>query len=170
MLSTNHLINCTMEESNNTQLSGNTQLTISENGKTYLNEIGKWSKFLGILMYITMGFMILSGIILIAASIAGGAGTSMAGDIIGLAPALLGVIYIIIGIIYLFPAKYLTKGGSNLKKGIAGNSNEAIEEGIKNTKSYYKFCGILAIISLALVVIAMITIIIVSIAAAMNIG
>lgn len=162
MLSINLLINNDMEESNNTQL------TISENSKSYLREIGKWSRFLGILMYVAMSFMILGGIAFVIAAFIGG--DAMAGAGMGIAPGIMGAMYIILGIIYIFPAKYLTKAGSSLKAGISINSNEAVEEGIKNTKSYYKFTGIISIVALCIAAVAIVTIIIVGIAAAMNIG
>ena len=166
MLSINLLINSDMEESNNTQL------TISENSKSYLQEIGKWSRFLGILMYVAVGFMLLGGLCFIIAAFAG---ANISGsDVPGVNPliitGLMGGLYLALAVLYIFPAGFLTKAGSRLKAGIALNNNEVLEEGLKNTKSYYKFMGILAIVALVFAAVAIITAIIVGIAAAMNIG
>lgn len=53
------------------------------------------------------------------------------------------------GIIYIFPAKYLYNFGSKMNFFVKTKNEQAMETALKNNKSYWKFNGILVIISLA---------------------
>lgn len=136
---------------------------ITGQGKAYLKETGKWSRFLGIICIVGVAMCLLLGILMIV-------GMKNIKELAGQPALLLGLLYVVLGAVLFFPAKYLRATAKNLKAGLALNDNAMIEDGIKNIKSYYKFSGIYTIVCLAFVAAAIITGIIIGIAAAIGIG
>ena len=140
---------------------------ITEAGRGYLKETGRWSKFLGVFMLVAAILMIVIGIGVVAVSGTDAAKTS------GLPTfyfILEGLILLAMGIIYIFPSLYLIRSGRSLKKAFALQDKAELETGLKNVKSFYKFNGIMAIAGLAFSAAAIIAGVIIGIAAAVGIG
>ncbi len=117
-------------------------LTISNNALKYLGEIGKWSKLLAIVGFISIGLMLLFALFF--------------GIIISILPQSTGVqlpipsfmysmIYMVIALIYYFPTMYLYKFSKKINSAISANNNEALETALENLKSCFKFIGIITI-------------------------
>ncbi len=140
---------------------------ITEAGRDYLKETGRWSKFLGIFMLVSSIIMIVFGICAVALS---GTDAAKMSGMPAFTLILEGIVMAAMGIIYLFPALYLTRSGRSLKKAFALQDKTELENGLKNVKSFYKFSGIFAIIGLAFIAAAIIAGIIIGIAAAVGIG
>ncbi len=117
---------------------------------TYLKAASPWLRFLGILGLIGAGFCIFFGVLafVLRPFFTQELDSTIAG-LSGLVTSTFGISYIVMGIIYIFPAKYLYNFGSKMNFFVKTKNEQAMETALKNNKSYWKFNGILVIISLA---------------------
>ncbi|MBS2097502.1 DUF5362 family protein [Carboxylicivirga linearis] len=119
----------------------------SDEIKSHLLEAAKWGKFLSIMGYIGIGFIVLAGIVgTIGLSIAGGAAMGATGVPMGF----LGVIYLVIALIYYFPVSYLYKFSTQMKQAILTGNTFTLTSGFGNLKSLFKFMGVFTIVMLSL--------------------
>jgi hypothetical protein len=140
---------------------------MNEIQKSYLLETAKWQKVVGILMAICTALLAVLGIVFICfGSVIGASSLEGFEAFGGAAGAVAGVIYLLCALLYFFFTLYLLRSAKNLKAWGQSDDEEALTNGLKNTKSYFKLNGILAIISFVLVGIAIIVAAIVAIAAA----
>ena len=140
---------------------------MNEIQKSYLLETAKWQKVVGILMAICTALLAVLGIVFICfGSVIGASSLEGFEAFGGAAGAVAGVIYLLCARLYFFFTLYLLRSAKNLKAWGQSDDEEALTNGLKNTKSYFKLNGILAIISFVLVGIAIIVAAIVAIAAA----
>lgn len=112
--------------------------------KYYLLESSKWSKFLAIIGYVVMGFLILLGFLMMLRlpllSV-----LSKGGSMFGL-----GLLYILIAVIYYFPTTYLYRFSYKIKQGVHSNDESVFTDGFLNLKKMFKFKGIMMIVVLSL--------------------
>lgn len=137
-----------MEEQNlqaKSEVLGTPSLTISDTAIGYLNETGKWTKFLSII-----GF-VFTGLILIVALFSGSILPYMTQGQMTNMPTgmtfLFSGMYLLMGLVYFFPTWYLLKFSQKLKSALANQNNDELNEALSNQKSFYKFWGILFIIT-----------------------
>jgi hypothetical protein len=118
-------------------------LTISDSSKRFLNETGKWGKFISIVGFVFIGILVLVGLF---------AGTILSsfGSTLPFPGVLIGLIYIVIALIYLFPILYLYRFSTKIKIAFLSVDDISLEKAFENLKSHYKFMGILTIIVLGL--------------------
>ena len=127
--------------------------------KTYYDQMAKWQKINGIFFVVGVVVLLLVGLaFLIFGSKMGAELEEELSGGIGLQA--LGIVYILMGVLYYFPAKYLLKASKKTKEWLASDDELDLTEGVLNTKSYFKFLGVLCIISLCLLAIVIIGIII----------
>lgn len=141
-----------MENIDNNEQTDISIILKSDEIKSYLLEATKWGKFLAILGFIFIGFILIAGIF---ATIS----LSFAGSAMGFGNfpmGLLGVLYLIIGLIYYFPVSYLYKFSTQIKLAILSNNTFSLASGFSNLKSLFKFMGILAIVTISLYIIGII--------------
>lgn len=135
-----------MENIETTPFQENKPLVNGEIG-AYLIETAKWGKFLAIMGYITIGLLMLGGLIAMVVF------SSMDNLIYTKIPlSAMGAIYIIIGVVYFFPVNYLYKFSQNIRKGVVFNEEYTLTMGFQNLKSLFKFIGIVTIVALAIYV------------------
>jgi hypothetical protein len=125
----------------------------------YLKEASPWLRFFGILGYIGAGFLIVSGIGMVAAllvtgfnGVAGGNNEpGLVGFVSGLVSSLLGFIYLVSGVVAFFPARFTHGFGVKIRNYLLSGSERDLEEAFKNNRSLWRFNGILAIVYLSLI-------------------
>jgi len=135
-------------------MEANTHLDIFENGlneqsKAYLLETTRWTKFLAIVGFIGLGFLVIAALVIMTmGSYFSGAipGLSSIGGVLGSIG--IGLIYLIIAAFYFYPMYSLFKFSTKMKLGIRTNNQETITEAFRHQKNMYKFMGILMIIVL----------------------
>ncbi len=115
----------------------------------YLKASSPWMKFMGIMSFIGAGILIVVGLaIMLLFPI-----VSQVLDFVsaGLAAvsSVFGFIYLAMGIVAIFPARYLYNFASKIRLFIETKNERAMEIALRNNKSFWKFNGIVAIISLA---------------------
>ena len=131
-------------------------LQLLEVSKQHVISTGKWMKFLAILGCIGAVFMILCGICVMTFSgvmdfgfydgIPGGSYITI----------FMGIFYLIMAGLYIYPILCLLRASKAAQMAVEMNSNEQMVEFLSNSKSFWKFCGILTIVMLALSVLMII--------------
>lgn len=126
-------------------------LRLNEMCKAHLREAAKWSKFLAIVGFIGIGFMVLVGIFM--GTLFNNSGMS---EVPGMeafntmGTTFLMILYIIIGLIYYFPIKYLYDFSIQAKSALDLSDSFLLEDAFSKLKSHYKYIGIMMIIILSL--------------------
>lgn len=122
-------------------------LEINNEINQHLNNAGKWSKFLAIVGFVGMGFMVMAGIVfsIIMAFIPSSETADMP------FPAfLIGLIYIIMGGVYFFPILYLFRFSNDIHQALRLKKQDQLTSAFFNLKKHYKFIGIMMIVILGL--------------------
>jgi Ca2+/Na+ antiporter len=113
----------------------------------HLKQTRPWVRFISILGFISIGFMIIFAVMMIVGS---GMGTGM---IYGAAMA---IIYLLLGLLYIVPVLYLHRYASYIGRFLSSGTTEDMETALRYQKSFWKFAGILALITIALSLIMMV--------------
>lgn len=143
------------------------ELQLTEVIKSNLVEAAKWAKFIAIIGFIGIGFMIIVGLffgtIMGMISRLEGAETAALPSFFG---AVVAVVYILLALLYFFPVKYLYDFSSKVKRAIEITDQDLFSEAILKLKSHYKYIGILMIVMICLYILGIIISIIAGVAAA----
>lgn len=130
------------------QFSGHPQNLLSDKMRQWLILSAKWAKFIGIVGFVFTALMVLSllstGTILTALSSQPGMGM-LAGF-----ESIFFIFYFLFISLLFFPALFLFQYAANVQKGLATNDIERLEVGLEKLKSYFKFIGILTIVTLSI--------------------
>src|SRR5688572_251223 len=86
-------------------------LSITSTAASYLKETAGWGKFLAIVGFVCVGLMVIGGFFVGSLMATMGQENPLGGSI--------GIIYIAMGALYFFPALYLFKYSTKLKKALA---------------------------------------------------
>lgn len=130
---------------NNLHVQNDKNLVIDWRSKEFLKETAKWTKFLAILGFIGVGFMVLGSISILFSS-----SSFMSNDAFPFGGRIfMMLLYLAFAVLYYFPISYLYQFSENTKKAIENNDNNAIRDAFEFLKSHYKFMGILTIILLS---------------------
>lgn len=121
------------------------ELNITQHAKALLAETAKWTKFLSILGFIGIGFIVI--VALFAGSILGVLSNAPGMDAFrAVGAGMITVFYLIIALIYFFPVLYLYRFSHKLKNALNSSDNTYLTEAFSNLKSHYKYIGIFAIV------------------------
>jgi len=138
-----------MEESQNTSLFG---LGIDPATKAHLSETARWAKFLAIVGFVLIGFMVLMVIFAGAflGTLTSGFRTSeTSAPAAGMAASFQFFFLILFVAIYFFPCLFLFHFANKMKTALAANDQETLNTSFQNLKKFFRFIGILTIIVLA---------------------
>lgn len=131
-------------------------LQIDNTGMLYLADTVKWAKFLAIVGFVMVGFIVI--VALFAGSMLSSLGSldPQLGGGAALGGGLLTVVYLIVAIIYFIPCLYLYRFAQRTGDALNAKNQELLNEGLGNLRSLYKFMGILTAIVIGLYVLAFI--------------
>jgi len=117
------------------------QIVVSEQALGYLNETRPWVKFLAILGFVGIAFMVLASFFFMFGMSAMPArpGTQPLPAAFG---ALFGFFYLLFAALYFMPCLFLYRYSKAIAA-IPGSGQAALEDALKNQKSVWKFWGIL---------------------------
>ena len=131
----------------------NNEMHLNASALEFLKESAKWSKFLAIMGFVGIGFMVLAAIFMGAVmSMIPTAAESTEFNPLGAMKGFLSVLYLIIAAIYFFPVYYLYKYANDTKNAIQDNDSELLSTGLGFLKSHHKFLGITMIVVISLYV------------------
>jgi len=122
---------------------------ITETMARWLIEASPWLRFLGVMGFISVGLLAVSGLVFM---IMGPALSSLGGDSVpfgGGMGVVLGFVYIAMGVLYVFPARFIWNFGTRIKSWKETKDGQDLEKALESNKSLWKFSGILMIICLA---------------------
>eukprot|EP01133_Synstelium_polycarpum_P014005 gene14005-16509_t len=125
------------------------QLIVTEDIRSYLYDMAKWTKFLAIVGFIITGLTAM-------AAFGMGALMSALAKINPMMPALgsgvLTVYFLLIALLYFYPSLLMYKHSTAAYKAVLYGDQLSLSVAIKNLKSFFKFWGILMIVVIALYV------------------
>lgn len=143
------------------------QLAVNEEAKVTLLSMSKWMKFLSIMGFIGIIFIVFAGILFMV-----GFGSLMqqmqqAGNpmFAFMGPAM-GILYIVIALVCLYPVMKMYNSSRKLKLAVLSNDEQALTDGFQEMRKFWKFYGIIVIIGLAIEALAILAGIIGSIVSA----
>ena len=112
-----------------------------------------WVLLIGILMFIGAAFMVIAAL----GMILGGAAMGAAGQ--GIPTGMLagmGVGYLVFAMLYIFPATYLVKYSSAIGRLVSDGRPVDMEAALDQQRKFWKFAGVLALISIVLAVVGIV--------------
>jgi len=109
-----------------------------------------WAMFLSIVGFISVGFMVLAGIIIMVV------GSVLPQSIDGFPAVLMGIMYIGMSFFYLVPSMYLFKYASAIGHFLDSMTESEMESALSYQKSFWKFVGIVAIVMFILAILGII--------------
>lgn len=132
------------------------ELQVDREGSENLTDAMRWGKWLGLMILVAMGLMLLAVILLgrqlAAAFLTSGELTGSTGDafVIGL---VIGVAFVaaIIGVLMSF----LVKAASRIRNGIINKDQFLFNSGLTSLKNYFVMYGVLVILRLVLVMLTL---------------
>lgn len=136
-------------------------LQVDEVSKSYLLEGARWAKFLAIIGFISIGLMVIFGLIG-AVAMTSYSSSSPLGFLGGTGILLL---YVLLAAIYFYPIFALFKFSSNIKPAILSSNQAQFNTALRYLKSLFKFLGIFTIIFIALYILFIVIIALVGISA-----
>jgi len=138
---------------------------LTETMLRYLKETSPWLKFIGILGFIFSGIIALIGLLILIAS---GFLTNFISGWEAIPVWLVSIFYLAMGALIFFPSFFTFTFGLKISRYVYSNSSEDLETAFKNNKSLWKFYGIMAIISLAIIPLSIIGSIIIGITSVLS--
>ena len=133
-----------MEEQNLLDNNLDGTLAFNEAAKAYLRESAKWAKFLSIIGFIIVAFIVIGALFFIGGM---GAMATMAQELpLGFSSAFVGFFYLIIAAFMFFPAMFLNKFSKKVKSGLEQSNSTELAAGMEYLKSWFKFRGIVTLI------------------------
>ena len=133
-------------EENNTENKAKT-LEITDEVTSYLNEAGKWGKFLAIMGFVFMGLMVVAGFVMSIVF------AFIPKNSLGNMPFptfLIGIFYLVMAAIYLLPILYLYRFSTGIKMALILKNQNQFAKAFYNLKALYRFIGIFMIVILSL--------------------
>ncbi len=121
------------------------QIVVSDSALGYLDATRPWVKFLAIVGFVFIGLMVLIGLIM---TLAFSALPQQPGMPAAVGPVF-GIMYLIFAGLYLMPCLFMYRYAKAIAA-IPGTGQAALEDALKNQKSFWKFMGILMLIMLCL--------------------
>jgi hypothetical protein len=122
------------------------KIEIEQESLKYLNTIRKWTMFFAILGFISIGILIIIGLV---------AGVFLSAfktveTPIGFPEWMVFVIILIFALIYFFPVLYLFRFSKHTANAVRSLDKEEMKKAFRNLKSYCVFIGVLLIVVLVL--------------------
>jgi hypothetical protein len=117
-------------------------LVINQQMKQDLLVSAKWGKFLAIVGFIMLGFMLLGAIGMF------GMGSSMGRQVFPVTS--MGILYLLIIGLYFFPTYYLLQYSNKIKEAVTSVNNMSMQEAFSFMAKLYRFIGVLTVVILSL--------------------
>jgi len=130
-----------------------------------LRQTKPWVRFLSILGFIGVVFMLVAGLVMIAVGAVGARFAREFGG--GVGAALLGLLYILMAVLYVFPSVFLFRYASAIARMTLGHPAEAMETALAAQKSFWKFVGVLMMVMLGLYAVILVVVIAVAVVGAL---
>ena len=132
---------------------------LTEKSITYLLAAAKWGKFLAILGFIIIAFILLAGLLMgLVFSFMEGKLATFGAIATMISPKWIAIIYFFIGVIGFIPVYFLNSFSNNVTRSVRNNDTNAMTVAIKRLRGLFKFLGIYTIILIAIYIIVIIVV------------
>lgn len=141
---------------NPNQESGLFNFGVDEEAKGYLLDTARWSKFLAVVGFVSLGILLLAGVFMstILASFSrqmgGGSGINSGSGFSGLMIGL----YVLLAVLYFFPIYYLFKFSVMIKPALLSANQAQFNKALSYLRGAFRYIGILTLIVLCFYAIA----------------
>jgi hypothetical protein len=130
--------------------------TITQTMRDYLKGASGWMRFMGIMGFISCGFTVLSGLFMfflpaLFMRLHELDVEELVYNLPGVFGAFGGILYILMAAIVFFLALFLYKAGTKIRDYTRTGADSDLEEALRNNRAFWKFFGIITIISIALI-------------------
>jgi heme/copper-type cytochrome/quinol oxidase subunit 2 len=134
------------------------ELQLDQPSLGYLNETARWSRFLSILGFIMCGLLVLMGVLYgtVFSSLMKTADPETAALAGGIVSTIVAFSMICGALLLFFPSLYLFRFSSRMKRAYSNNDQTALTDALKNLKSFFKFYGIVTIVTLSFYALAIV--------------
>jgi hypothetical protein len=140
------------------------QITMESLG--YLNTAAKWAKFLAILGFIGIGFMVVAG--LAVGLVSTFSSVMQSTSHFPFPMGIFGFIYIIFAAVYVMPIIYLNNFSNNITKAVAFRETALLTEALLSLKRHLKYIGIMTIVIIATYIVGIIGVMIYAVTNSMH--
>jgi len=130
----------------------NRKIEIEHETLKHLNTTRKWAMFLAIIGFITLGLIIIIG--LIAGTFLTAFNSGEKG--LGIPESLMFVPILLLAVIYFFPVLFLFRFSKHTSHAVQTLDKMEFHKAIKNLKSFFVYIGVLIIIILSLYIVVLI--------------
>jgi hypothetical protein len=126
---------------------------------TYLLIAAKWGKFLAILGFITIAFMLMAGFLMgLIFSLMEDKLAAMGGIATMIAPKWFSILYLLLGIIGLIPVYFLNSFSNNVTRSVRNNDTKTMTVALKRLKNLFLFIGVYTILMIAVYIIVIVVV------------
>jgi Family of unknown function (DUF5362) len=146
-------------------LFGSTSATSAESVSAgVINQLKRtkpWVRFIGVMMWIAIGFMMLASVLMILGGSAMGAAMEKANPAMPAGfMAGIGALYVLIAFLYIYPTIKIWKYGTSIGKLTQSGSNADLENALDQQRAFWKFVGIMMIIMIVVYIVAFVVMIV----------
>jgi hypothetical protein len=130
-------------------------LSIDTATKAHLSETARWARFLAIVGFVFLALTVFSGIYV---SVTLNRFTSMdsTAGMLGAASAGVAVMYLFMAAVAFFPLLFTFRFASQMREALNRNDQALLNASFQNLKIFYRYLGIVTIISLVLMALSLI--------------
>ena len=144
---------------NSASTSGGTVVaSLTPLAQQYLDQTRPWVRLMSVFTFVSAGLMVVMGLAMLLLGIFGGfaAGNRQGPGVFGSAVggALVALFYVAMACVYIAPGIYLSRYATAIKRLKVNSTAAGLEDALKHQKSFWRFIGIMTVISLALAVVA----------------
>jgi hypothetical protein len=131
-------------------------LSIDPVTKTHLSETARWARFLAIVGMISVGLMVVFGLIYsiwlssMVSSVQGRYGVQTPGAYAGGVAIGSAVMFVVMAVVTFFPMLYMLRFANQMKTALYGNDQENLNSSFQNLKRYFRYVGIITIIGIGI--------------------
>jgi hypothetical protein len=134
------------------------QICLTSAAQQFLNQTRPWVRFISVMTFIAAGIMAIAGIVMIAIGIGKGfpgiPSSGVRGPLLGaMGNVAGGFFYIVLAFAYIAPGIFLSRCAGAISLLDSTRSPQALEDAMRNQRSFWRYVGILMIIGLILGVI-----------------
>lgn len=132
-----------MDETVNTGTVNPQPIELTQEAIFFLSSAAKWAKFLAIMGFIAIGFLVIAGL---GAGILFNVMQSTMPSSLPFPPIVLSVLYIAIAALYLMPVIYMNNFSNKTTSAIQMQNTPLMTEALMNLKKWFKFTGVMTIV------------------------
>ncbi len=122
------------------------KLIVSEEMRSYLYDITKWTRFLAIAGFVFSAMLILISLSIGALLSGNPALSKQLGPLAEGGSTILTVLYLIMALLFFYPSLLMFKFSNKSKQAVLFGDQESLNEAVLNLKSLFKYWGILALV------------------------